>query len=103
MQARRSSNDNRREPRLPVACRATARIALSVEVLDASRSGCRVRIAMPLPVGATLKIALPGGTERHARIAWVQDDIFGCEFMAPLGKPDLASLVVATPVALPCS
>ena len=102
MQARRSSNDNRREPRLAVACRATARIALSVEVLDASRSGCRARISMPLPVGTTLKIALPGGTERHARVAWVQEDIFGCEFMAPLGKRELESLVIATPVAQPC-
>lgn len=103
MVVRRSSNDNRREPRLPVECRATARIALSVEVLDASRRGCRARISVPLPVGTTLKIGLPGGTERHARIAWMDADVFGCEFLAPLSKADLESLAVATPVARPCA
>lgn len=92
-------DDQRRERRLSAECRATARIALSVEVLDASASGLRARISVPLPVGATLKIGLPGGFERHARIAWVDRDVFGCEFIAPLNPHELDAVIAATPSA----
>lgn len=91
--------ENRRDPRLSVECRAIARIALSVEILDASAGGVRARITVPLPVGAMLKIGLPGGAERHARIAWARDGVFGCEFMAPLNAAELEQLLAATPQA----
>lgn len=93
MPAPARSNDNRREPRISVECRATARIALSVEILDASPSGVRARVSLPLPVGTVLKIGLPGGTERHARVAWAEDGLVGCEFMAPLDADHLRKLL----------
>lgn len=99
MATRAISQDNRREPRLAAECKATARIALCVEILDASHRGVRARISVPLPVGTTLKIGLPGGTERHAKIAWSEGELFGCEFMAPLSPAELAKLLAATPLA----
>jgi hypothetical protein len=48
-----------------------------------------------------LKLTLPGGAERHARIAWVDDHIFGCEFMKPLNSKELRDLVDATTNAAP--
>ncbi|MCW6529912.1 MULTISPECIES: PilZ domain-containing protein [Sphingomonas] len=101
MALRTQPNDERRAPRSPVECRATARIALSIEVLDASSHGIRARLSIPLPPGVTLKISLPDGTERHARIVWANDGDIGCEFLAPLTMRELDALLAATPIARP--
>lgn len=93
--------ESRREARAAAECRATARIALSVEVIDASAHGIRARASIALPVGTTLKIGLPGGAERHARIAWTDHDLIGCEFLAPLNHRELDHLLAAAPVAIP--
>lgn len=96
MGERKPSKDSRREKRVSVECRASARIALCVEILDASSMGVRARMSVPLPVGTTLKIGLPGGTERHARVAWAEGGLVGCEFMAPLDHKDLTRLLAGT-------
>ncbi|MFT3978799.1 MAG: PilZ domain-containing protein [Sphingomonas bacterium] len=101
MTAQSLQRDERRAPRSPVECRATARIALSMELLDASALGVRARMSIPLPVGTTLKISLPGGVERHARIVWVKDREIGCEFLAELNPKELDTLLIATPLASP--
>ena len=93
-------DEHRREPRVPAHCRATARVALSVEVLNASRNGLQARISIPLPIGTALRMRLPGGLERHARIAWVRGEVFGCEFVAPLAPRELDAVVAATPIAV---
>lgn len=99
MATRAVFDDQRREQRLPVACRASARIAMSVEVLDASRCGVRARLSLPVPVGTMLRVRLPFGAERHARVAWVGDGLFGCEFVAPLDEGEIVQLLGATPSA----
>ncbi len=93
MPALARSEEHRRAPRVPVECRAIARIALCVEILDASPCGVRARVSVPLSVGTVLKIALPGGTERHARVAWADQGLVGCEFMAPLDDAGLRKLL----------
>lgn len=93
--------DNRREPRLAAECRALARLAVSIEIVDASAAGLRARTALPLATGTLLKLTLPGSAERHARVAWVDGDIFGCEFMKPLGAKELRDLVDASANAAP--
>ncbi len=93
--------DNRREPRIPAECRGLARLAISIEILDASAAGLRARAGMPLAAGTLLKLTLPGGAERHARIAWVDDHVFGCEFMKPLNAKELRDLIDATANAAP--
>ena len=96
MAARPLSEEHRREPRQRTKRRASVRLALSIEILDASRRGVRARLPFPLPVGTTLRIGVPGGVERHARVAWAEGNLFGCEFMAPLSVPELATLLAAT-------
>lgn len=93
--------DNRREPRIPAECRGLARLAVSIEILDASPAGLRARTTLPLAAGTLLKLTLPGGAERHARVAWVDDHVFGCEFMKPLNAKELRELVDATANAAP--
>ena len=101
MAALAKPNDARRAPRSRTECRATARVALSVEVIDASANGIRARMSITLPVGTTLKIGLPGAVQRHARIVWVNDGEIGCEFLAPLSVEELDRLLAATPDARP--
>ncbi len=93
--------DNRREPRLPAECRGLARLAVSIEILDASAAGVRARTTLPLAAGTLLKLTLPGSAERHARVAWVDGNVFGCEFMKPLSPRELRDLVDATANAAP--
>lgn len=93
--------DNRREPRLPAECRGLARLAVSIEILDASAAGLRARTALPLVAGTLLKLTLPGNAERHARVAWVDGNLFGCEFMKPLNARELRDLMDATKNAAP--
>ncbi|WP_298673514.1 PilZ domain-containing protein [uncultured Sphingomonas sp.] len=101
MTALAKTRDARRAPRSPAECRATARVAVSVEVIDASANGIRARISIALPVGTTLKIGLPGAVQRHARIIWSNDGEIGCEFLAPLSEEELGSVLAATPDARP--
>jgi len=93
--------DNRREPRVPAECRGLARLAVSIEILDASAAGLRARTTLSLAAGTLLKLTLPGGAERHARVAWVDGNLFGCEFMKPLGVRELRDLLDATANAAP--
>ncbi|TCP35923.1 PilZ domain-containing protein [Sphingomonas sp. BK235] len=78
-----------------------ARIALSITILDVSANGLRARISLPLAVGTLLKFSLPGSGEHHARIAWRDGEIFGCEFMKPLNSQELRRTVEASSNAAP--
>jgi hypothetical protein len=93
--------DNRRDPRFSTECRAMARVAISVTILDVSANGLRARISLPLAVGTLLKFSLPGGSEHHARIAWHDADVFGCEFMKTLNSHELRRVVEASSNAAP--
>lgn len=93
--------EQRREQRQPTRCRATARVALSIELLDASVHGFRARCPLPLPIGSTLRIGMPGGADRHARISWNDGDEFGGEFLAALGASELDKVVEAGAIATP--
>lgn len=87
--------ENRREPRIPTDHKATARIAISIELIDISLSGARARVSLPLPVGTVIKLGLGGDRVRHARVAWSDEGITGFEFLAPLDAEDLAEFADA--------
>ena len=89
------SEDKRRAPRMPTDRKASARIALGIDLLDVSRLGARARVAIPLPVGALIKLGLGAGRERHARVVWTRDGVTGFEFLAPLDDADLADFSAA--------
>lgn len=87
-----SAPDARRAARVPTDARGSARLALGIELIDVSALGARLRIATPLPAGTLIRLTLPPTAERHARIAWWDDGVAGCEFLAPLTPRDLATL-----------
>lgn len=93
--------DNRREPRQRAECRGLVRLAASITIIDASAAGVRARTNLPLGTGTLLKLTLPGAAERHARVAWVDGEVFGCEFMKPLSPRELRDVVDATANAAP--
>lgn len=99
--ASQPATDHRRDPRFSTECRAMARIAVSITILDVSANGLRARISLPLAIGTLLKLSLPGGSEHHARIAWHDDDVFGCEFMKTLNSHELRHVVEASANAAP--
>lgn len=90
-----SSADQRRARRHPVDCRATAKLALSISILDASVLGLRGRASLPLPPGTLLNLTLPGHAARHARVTWQEGDTFGCEFLKALTHDELQRLTDA--------
>lgn len=81
----------RREPRITTDRRASARLALCIDLIDISRHGARARVSIPLPVGTLVKLGLGAGAERHARVVWTANSITGFEFLAPLSSGDLPS------------
>lgn len=97
--AAKTNKDARREERLAINAKGSARLALGIDLIDASSIGVRARMAVDLPIGTLLKIGLPGGPSRHARVAWSREGLTGCEFLAPLDAEELAALFAAPPTA----
>lgn len=87
--------DGRREPRTPTDRKASARIALGVDLIDISRNGARARLSIPLPVGTLVKLGLGTAGERHARVIWSDDGLTGFEFLAPLDSAAVAQATAA--------
>ena len=86
-----ATDRRRREPRIATDRKASARIALGIDLVDISRNGARARVSIPLPLGTLVKLGLGGGAERHAPVARAADGITGFEFLAPLRNDDLSS------------
>jgi hypothetical protein len=87
-----TGQDARRAPRHPIGAKGSARIALQIEIIDASEGGVRARLSVPLPVGTLLRITLAGQT-RHARVAWTDGDVTGCEWLAPLERHEMRAVL----------
>lgn len=51
-----------------------------VSVLDLSRSGFRMHCIFLIPEDRTVFLTMPGFESMEARIAWHEDDYYGCEF-----------------------
>ncbi|SOB78594.1 PilZ domain-containing protein [Sphingomonas guangdongensis] len=80
----------RRESRHPTNRKASARIALGIDLLDLSLNGARARVSIPLPTGTLVKLGLgQGGADRHARVVWTEDGVTGFEFLAPIDAKEL--------------
>ena len=81
--------DGRRIERQPfeagVQFRSGTRRA-SVTVHDLTRFGARVSGVFLTSVGERIWIRLPGIEPREARVIWVEDFDFGCEFALPLNE-----------------
>jgi hypothetical protein len=51
-----------------------------ISVLDLSRSGFRMHCIFLIPKDRTVFLTMPGFESMEARIAWHDDDYYGCEF-----------------------
>ena len=84
--------DARRHDRHIMGMKGSARIALGIDIIDASTSGVRACLSVPVPVGTLIKIGLAGQT-RHARVVWTSGDETGCEWLAPLAPHELKAVL----------
>lgn len=94
-----AGQDTRRHDRHSMGVKGSARIALGIDIIDASTSGVRACLSVPVPVGTLIKIGLAGQT-RHARVVWTDGEVTGCEWLAPLASHELKAVVAqASPAA----
>jgi hypothetical protein len=85
------------EPRLagrnPVMMAAMVRLPagepVEVTVKDLSVNGFRAHIPLELQEGSLLRVSLPIGRMPHARVIWIEEDLVGCEFIAPLAADEV--------------
>jgi hypothetical protein len=66
---------------------------VSVQILDLSTHGFRASTHLDLQKGADVWLKLPGLEALHARVAWMNGYLVGCEFMRPL-HPAVLQMVV---------
>lgn len=55
-----------------------------VEVVDLSQAGFRMRTGSFIAPDRTLFLTLPGYNQLQARIAWHENEFYGCEFVQRL-------------------
>ena len=66
---------------------------VSVQILDLSTHGFRASTHLDLQKGADVWLKLPGLEALHARVAWMDGYLVGCEFLRPL-HPAVMQMVV---------
>jgi hypothetical protein len=71
---------NRGDVRIPCDVREKGFGHHKAMIADLSRSGCRISTAMYLNHEKAIYITLPGFSALEARIAWKQNEEYGCEF-----------------------
>ncbi|HEV2746073.1 MAG TPA: PilZ domain-containing protein [Allosphingosinicella sp.] len=69
---------------------------VTVQILDLSTHGFRASTHLDLPIGADVWLKLPGLEGLHARVAWMNGHLVGCEFIRPL-HPAVLQMVVRRP------
>lgn len=69
---------------------------VTVEMLDLSTHGFRVRTHLLLEPGADIWLKLPGLEALHAHVAWAEGTELGCAFAQPL-HPAVLEMVVRRP------
>ena len=77
-----------------VQFRAGARRA-SVQIDDISQFGARIQGVFLVHQGDHFFVKLPGMESIEARVAWVSDFEFGCEFVRPLNPAVLEAKIAA--------
>lgn len=82
--------EKRVEDRLQTDRRATARLALSVELEDVSARGLRMKCPLRLPAGTMIRFTLPGAIETHARVVWADGEHIGCDLLRNLTVEEVA-------------
>lgn len=89
--------DGRRAPRREVVLGAGLRQrgahAVTIQIMDLSTHGFRAATHLDLMPGSDVWLKMPGLESMHARVAWMQGHLMGCEFVRPL-HPAVLDMVV---------
>jgi len=79
--------------RSPVMLSAMVRLPVGepveVTIKDLSVTGFRANIPLELNEGSLLRVGLPIGKMPHARVVWLEEELVGCEFIAPLAEEEV--------------
>lgn len=89
---RRMRRGERRPVRAAAQCRRGA-MRETIDVLDLSPGGARVRAVAPLRAGQSIWLRLPEIEPLEARVVWTRGFESGCEFARPLHPAVFDSLV----------
>ncbi|MES2420308.1 MAG: PilZ domain-containing protein [Pseudomonadota bacterium] len=81
--------ERRTDMRVSLARTGTMRLAdahasREVRIADLNRDGCRVESSLPLSIDQVVTIGIPGVGQNTARITWVGQWDYGCQFDTPL-------------------
>jgi hypothetical protein len=69
--------------------------AVTIQVMDLSTHGFRAATHLNLMTGSDVWLKMPGLESMHARVAWMNGHVMGCEFVRPL-HPAVLDMVVRT-------
>lgn len=83
----------RTDVEMDAALRRRGASCVAVEILDLSTHGFRAATHLELERGTDVWLKLPGLEALHARVAWMQGYLLGCEFVQPL-HPAVLQMVV---------
>lgn len=83
----------RRIVNLAASLREPGATVADVEVHNLSADGFMAHTDMPLEVGASVYLKLPGLEAQKSQVAWVEDGKAGFQFAAPLHRGTLEQLV----------
>ena len=86
----------RRVVNLAARLREPGATIVDAEVLNLSVDGFMAESDLKLEPGANVWLKLPGLEALHARIAWMEGPMAGCEFVRPL-HPAVLDMVVRRP------
>ncbi len=82
---------------IPAEIRESGGGKQKISVLDLSRSGFRMRCIFLIPDDRTVFLTMPGFESMEARIAWHEDDYYGCEFKQRLHEAIYDHVIKAHP------
>lgn len=86
-------NSERKRVEIGAGLRQRGASGVSVQILDLSTHGFRASTHLDLQKGADVWLKLPGLEALHARVAWMDGYLVGCEFLRPLHPAVLQMMV----------
>ena len=88
-----------RAPVLMAAAMHTVGASRTVNIVDVSSTGARLRTRLPLKAGQQIWLKIPPN-DVFGRVRWVEDDMCGIAFDEPLGRAEAARLQARGKVVL---
>ncbi|MBV9560942.1 MAG: PilZ domain-containing protein [Bradyrhizobium sp.] len=95
------STERRRKPRHPLALEVSGPTRAIIE--NISETGLALRTSAVLLLGETVELELPIAGTVTARVAWAEDELFGCEFADPIGKGAVSAARLRSPFDAPAA